>query len=394
MSKTYTPFLKADAKPLAATIRKVLPVVARKSSVPILTHALLSTADARLAIRGNNLDVEVETSVGVEVLEEAALAIDPRVLLRLLRSVAGEVVTLALDDERRLVVSWSDGRAALHTLPAADFPAFEISGSAHAAQLPPTFVSEVLDPVRHCISTEETRYYLNGVVLDRAPDGCPVLCATDGHRLRAAPAPGLGAAIEAAGNRRPIVRREFVSLWRDAAFGKAATLTLFADEKRCAHVAVETEGLKIASKLIDGAFPDWHRVVPSGAETQIVAFDRASFLLAARRIALVSGARPGHSQNVAISFEEGRATLRSQTFQFGEVECSTSCDGALPGPLGVSAGYLVSALERARGTMVTLRAVSPADPVVIAGSEDPAGTMMIVMPLRVLPRAQEVKEAA
>jgi DNA polymerase-3 subunit beta len=135
------------------------------------------------------------------------------------------------------------------------------------------------------MSKEETRYYLNGFVLDCAADGSTVAVATDGHRLRLQPAPALqpiGAILKGA---RPIVPRALGAIWRNASVGKAATLRLYRGGKT--YIAIEMDDLRIVGKAIDGTFPAWPKVVPT-VEAATLRTPRAGLLMALQRLSAIA----------------------------------------------------------------------------------------------------------
>ena len=368
------PSFTVEARSLASAFRKLLPLIRRRSTIPILAHARLRKRSAdTLEVMGTDLDLQVTVTCAAEVTGEVYICADPRPLASLLSLLGSERVRFEVVGSD-LHLTWADGRARFPTLPADDFPVMTPKGDSTAGTLDAAFVTHVLLRVLPAVSTEETRYYLNGICLDGRGDE-PMAVATDGHRLlTVAASEGVKAAL---GAREIIVPRGFVERWVTLARGDEAELTVHGST----HAQVVTSGVELLGKLIDGAYPDWRRVLPKDT-ARVWEAPRTALQMALRRLAAVSVER---SASLTIMPAEG---LRMQVRPFagcgGALEVNVEGGLAeLQEPRGFNIRYLQQAVDACRGATVRLHQADASTPAEVIGSDDPGTTHVIVMPLRV-----------
>ncbi len=380
---------KINAKPLALVIGRAARVTERRNRIPILGMVRLIAEGSELKVSGTDLDVQIDATAPAEVLAATRFAVSPRPLLSLLRQLGDEVVSVSFDGFA-VLFQWSDGRAAFTTLAAEDFPELQPKGECETVVVPPTLVSEALDPVRHCVSTEETRYYLNGICLYNGPDGA-LFVATDGHRLAARPAPALTRLVNGRDG-SAILPRCFIGAFADYARGATGRLSLYK-----LHVEFETDNLRLVSKLIDGTYPDWPRIIPKDAEATI-RVSRAALSMALARVAFV---RNGEGQAATLAMSAGVLRLSAQGYDGMCVETAVgAAEGSFEGRTGFNRRYLAEAMRSVRGDIVTLAAPGVTGPFLLSGSDDAPGALNVLMPLRVgdrdfvIPEPRPAKKAA
>lgn len=352
-------------------------VVERKGTIPILANMLLTATEGRLAVVGTDLDIEVRAEVEAAVTEPGAITAPAGRLYDILRSLpAGAEMGLELS-AGRLTVRSGRSRFQLPTLPAGDFPIFSEGSGGHRGEVEAKALAWLLDHTAFSMSSDATRFTLCGAFLTLADSGGGSLLrvvATDGARLAMGdvPAPaaldGLPSMIlprKAVGELRRLLdglTQEMVEVWSD---GKRATFKI--------------NGLQLATKLIDGQYPQYTRVIPSGLP-RTATFDVALLNAAIKRAAiLVAGEK---LRSVRLALEEGRVTVRSRDPQDGSeaeeaVEVEYSGD---PVELGFNTPYLLEALGQMSGRTATLEFGGPRDAVKVI---DPlqGGLTNVVMPL-------------
>ena len=241
-------------------------VVERRTTIPILANVLLEASDGKLTFRATDLDIEIVDTAEAQVDQAGACTVSAHMLHDIVRKLPeGAQIALALDPEAsRLAVRAGRSSFQLPTLPVQDFP--QMASETYEANfaVPAPTLRRLFDKAKFAISNEETRYYLNGVYLHAAErDGAPVLrcVATDGHRLAR-----VDAALPDAASGLPgvIVPRKTVGELRRLLDDDGTEIAVSVSETKIRFAA---PGMTLTSKVIDGSFPDYARVIP-GRERQ------------------------------------------------------------------------------------------------------------------------------
>jgi DNA polymerase-3 subunit beta len=226
-------------------------VVERRTTIPVLSHLLLSTEGERLHLAATDLDVSLTSSVAAQVATPGALAVQARKFIEIVRSLGGDEIGLALDGERSLRISAGKSRFRIHGLPAADFPTLPKVESGSELTLPLSHFRRLVGKVLFAISSEESRFQLSGALLKRSA-GRVELVATDGHRLALIDATVDGAT----GDDAVLVPRKAL----------AEILRLEGDETLVFrrgehHLAFRTGRRELVCRVLEGTFPDYERVI-------------------------------------------------------------------------------------------------------------------------------------
>lgn len=340
-----------DRSQLAHALATVNRAIESRNSIPILANVLLAVEDGQLRLTGTDLDVEITTSLPVLDCQSGAVTVPGKMLADIAKRATGDV-TLALD-EGRLTVASGRSRYKLDVLPAEDFPSFSAGKFDTTLDLD---LAALVAPCVHCISTDETRYYLAGVYL-HAVDGRLVAVATDGHRLMRNVGP------EGTMDYGVILPRKLVGL-----LPKGAVTVELSQNK----VRVTSGSTVITSKLIDGTFPDYVRVIPTG-NSNVLTVERQALMKAVERVAAVAD-----DKSRAVKFAVGDV-LRLMLADKASDEVSIEFEGE-PLEIGFNARYvndMLGALDEANVRFALGDAGSPA---VVKGEGEWTG---VLMPLRV-----------
>lgn len=368
--------LTLPRKDLEKALSRLTSVVETRNTIPILSNVLVKAADGRVELTGTDLDICLSITVencGTDA--HAAFTAPARLFFDVVKKMAGDTLKLAIHDAR-MVASAGRARFTLQTLPDADFPAFGTDGVGSFTRLDSKALAAALNTVEGCISSKETRYYLNGVFLHN-DEADLVLVATDGHRL--ARYVLQGAAIAGLPDPGPIVPRKTVALLAAMAEAAEDGISLAFSGGR---MTAETAGMRLASKLIDGTFPDYNRVIPKKSATSLTAA-RAELASAVDRVAtLASDARAIKLETV----EGNRLKLSTTNPDSGqaEEELDISAEGLPPAGLhiGFNSQYLLTFLELSGGAEVQVNAESPGSPALISFPGEDHLTL-VLMPMRV-----------
>ena len=370
--------LTIERSALIRALGHVQSVVERRNTIPILSNVLLSAGRDKLSFAATDLDMEMVDEAEAQVQVEGQITAPAHTLYEIVRKLPeGAEVSLIYDgDDPRLVVQAGRSKFNLPVLPAGDFPVMSNDAGGARYALPKEDLARLIDKTRFAVSTEETRYYLNGLYLHTvAENGIPLLraVATDGHRLALAETP---APEGAAGGPGVIVPRKTIDQVRRLLDDGSGVVDVMVSAQR---IRFEFGQASLTSKVIDGAFPDYARVIPKGNDKQ-ADVDNAVFASAVDRVATISAEK---SRSVKLAFDQDRVTLTVRNMEAGqgveEVEIGYSEE---PFEIGFNARYLLDVAGQITGETAHFKFADPASPTLVLDPGDP-GVQYVLMPLRV-----------
>ncbi|QNE31972.1 DNA polymerase III subunit beta [Sphingomonas sp. NBWT7] len=353
-------------------------VVERRNTIPILSNVLLeATAEGTLRLMATDLDLQINENVAAAVDQPGATTVSAHTLFDIARKLPeGAQVSLTAADGRMAIVA-GRARFSLGTLPRDDFPVIAEGELPTQFEMPAEALKQIIDKTRFAISTEETRYYLNGIFFHVADaDGSqPVLkaAATDGHRLARVTLPR----PEGAENMPDvIVPRKCV-----------AELRKLLDEVD-GSVGVSLSGTKIrfdlgkailTSKLIDGTFPDYSRVIPTGND-KILKLDPSAFMEGVDRVSTIATEK---TRAVKMALDRDKITLSVTSPENGTAAEEVPGEYvAAPFEIGFNSRYLMDILGQIDGDVVEVHLADAAAPTLIR-ENDKAPALYVLMPMRV-----------
>ena len=353
-------------------------IVERRNTIPILANVLIEAKDGRLALKSTDLDLEAAEQVAANVAQNGATTVPAHVIYDIVRKLPeGAQASLeATGDTGQLVLRSGRSRFTLQALPASDFPDLTAGEFSHKFVLPAAELKGLIENTQFAISTEETRYYLNGVFLHTAESGgAPMLraVATDGHRLARVETAAPEGSIGIPG---VIVPRKAVS----------EVQKLLEDPSQDVGVEISTAKARfsfgnvvLTTKLIDGTFPDYARVIPTGNDKRLVV-DKEPFERAVDRVATLSSER-GRAIKLAIA--EGKMTLSVNNPDSGSASEEIEADyNSAPIDIGFNARYLLDIVGQLSSDTALIRLADPGSPTLIQDREG-APALFVLMPLRV-----------
>jgi DNA polymerase-3 subunit beta len=363
---------------LAKSLGHVHRVVERRNTIPILGNVLLRTDGARLALKATDLDLEVVESIAADVQLAGATTVPAHMFYDIVRKLPeGAEISLEADAAKgTLVIRAGRARFQLQTLPESDFPDLTAGEFGHRFTLSAADLKRLVDKTQFAISTEETRYYLNGIYLHTVsgPDGEMLRAvATDGHRLAQIE---LAAPAGAIGMPGVIVPRKTVAevqrLMEDGS-------TEVAVELSTAKIRFAFGDTVLTSKLIDGTFPDYVRVIPVANDKTLIV-DKADFAAAVDRVSTVSSER-GRAVKLALS--EGKLVLTVVNPDSGSATEEIEADyAAEPLEIGFNSRYLLEITGQLEGDEAELKLADPGSPTLVR-DKDSQGALYVLMPMRV-----------
>ncbi len=372
-----------NVKPLRAAVGHVAAVAARgKDAVPVLAGALLTSGPSTMTLTATDLDAELSCQIDLaESGTGAAMAavVNAATLEKILSKLPKEgQVSLRENGNTALSIVSGAAHFDLPTLPTEAFPTIAPDAWDAEFEMPKTDLQALINAVRFAVSTEEVRYYLNGIFLQAVVDGPEagrlIAAATDGHRLARyhVPLPD---------NAQPmpevILPRRIVAVLDrllDSAEGATVNIAISTGQMR-----FEIGAVTLITKLIDGQFPDYRRVIPP-ANDKAVWLDPKSVVAAIERVTTVASDR---QRALKLSLDKDLLTLEVSSPERGTAreEVAVNYDGE-PLSIGFNGGYLAETLRHLTADPALVKFSDPAAPTLFIDSEDSQRTY-VVMPVRI-----------
>jgi DNA polymerase-3 subunit beta len=353
-------------------------VVERRNTIPILSNVLIDAAKGRLKLTATDLDIEIIESIPADVLRNGAATAPAHMLYDIVRKMpeGSQVQTELAGDAGRLVVSAGAIRFELACLPREDFPQMSAGTLPHRFNLSAPELITLIEKTRFAISTEETRFYLNGIYLHVLKDGKQGrlrAVATDGHRLARHEVDLPEGARDMPGVIVP--RKTVAELRRLLEDAEGAIEIGLSDTK----VQFTFSSIELTSKLIDGSFPDYQRVIPSGND-KVLTLDAKDFAQAVDRVSTISADK---TRAVKLNLDNDRVTLSVVNPESGIATEDVGANyRAGPIEIGFNARYLLDITGQITGKDVRFLLADAGSPTLIEDAED-GRTLYVLMPMRV-----------
>ncbi len=362
--------VSATREHLLEALQSVIGVVERRQTMPILSNVLLSARENRLRISGTDLEVELVAAAEVSLQQPGDLTVPGRKLLDIIRTLPDKsTVTLAREGEKMLVRG-GRSRFSLSSLPAAEFPIIEDINAQHRLQIRAHDCRRLIDKTHFAMAQQDVRYYLNGTLLET--DGtCLRAVATDGHRLS-----WCEVALEGKGRelQQIILPRKGVLELQRLLDGEGEIEMAIGTN----HIRVQIGEVRFTSKLIDGKFPEYGRVIPANPP-RIMTAVRENLRAALQRTAILSNEK---YRGVRLTFAPGLLTVQAHNPEQEEAE--DQIEVGFSGEeleIGFNVSYLLDALAAVDTENVEV-ALTDANSSCLIRAPGDASVKYVVMPMR------------
>jgi DNA polymerase III subunit beta len=292
-------------------------IVERKNTIPILANVLMEAKGDTVRFLATDLEVGLRSSCKASVTKGGTLTLPAKKFYEIVKSLPETDIRIA-EDKGGVKIAADRFESRMQTLPREDFPTLPESGGASTAALPRSAVKEMVAKTQFAITGEDTRYFLNGALFILRADSMS-LVSTDGHRLALITVPrppktGGKEKDKAADEVRVILpRKTLMELGRLLGEGGEGEIQFERGEN---HLFFEVSGRVLISRMIDGQFPAFERVIPKGNDKRID-FDRDRLTSAVKRVALLSNER---SRAVKFQIDKGKVEIASSSPEFGEAK--------------------------------------------------------------------------
>lgn len=330
---------------LLAPLQSVAGIVEKRHTLPILSNVLIEKHGDQLTLLATDIEIQIRTTTAGHIGgEDASITVAARKLQDILRAVPEGDVTVTLDD-KRLTVKAGRSRFALQTLPAADYPRMHLpDGEATRFSVSQKSFKRQLAQVAYAMAQQDIRYYLNGLLLIASGPELRMV-ATDGHRLAFASNPLAG---DVPHTEVILPRKTVMELARQLADSEDPLEVILAGNQ----VVFRFGPIELVSKLIDGKFPDYERVIPQN-HPKLLTFDRVPLLATLSRVAILTNEK---FRGVRLVLGDGNlkivSTNAEQEEAFEELEVDYHGD---PLDIGFNVTYLLDVLNNVTSDKIEWR---------------------------------------
>ncbi len=354
-------------------------VVERRNTIPILSNVMIEAGKGRLKLTATDLDIEIVEAIPADVIRNGAATAPAHMLYDIVRKLpegAQVQAELLASEGGRLAVSAGTSHFELACLPKEDFPQMAAAALPHKFNLAADDLKRIIDKTRFAISTEETRFYLNGIFVHASKEGKNKTLravATDGHRLAryemelpdgAGDMPGV------------IIPRKTVTELRKLLDDADGAIEISLSDTK---IQFGFSGVELTSKLIDGTFPDYQRVVPSGND-KALALEAKEFSHSVDRVSTISADK---TRAVKLALSKDKVTLSVVNPESGiATEELGATYNAAALEIGFNARYLLDITNQIEGKEVRFLLSDAGSPTIIEDAED-SRTLYVLMPMRV-----------
>jgi DNA polymerase-3 subunit beta len=362
--------LSAAREALLKPLQAVIGVVERRQTMPILANVLLVTRDGNLSVTATDLEVELVASAAVDTESAGEVTVPGRKLLDICRALPdGARIDISLSGDK-LSVRSGRSKFSLATLPAAEFPTVEDIGAGQSIEVSQATLARLLEKTHFAMAQQDVRYYLNGLLIETG-DSYLRAVATDGHRLALCQVAEEGRKLP---EQQVIVPRKGVLELQRLLTGEGdVTIELGAN-----HIRLQLDGNRLTSKLIDGRFPEYDRVIPKDTDNELRA-DREVFKAALQRTAILSNEK---YRGIRLVIRDSGVVLQAHNPEQEEAEEELEVQYSGEDiEIGFNVNYLVDALSAITSDEVSISVVDGNSSCLLRepGNDD---CKYVVMPMR------------
>ncbi len=362
--------LTAGREVLLKPLQAVIGVVERRQTMPILANVLLVAKEGEVSVTATDLEVELVANTGVQVDAPGEVTVPGRKLLDICKALPDDAMISISQSGEKLSLKSGRSKFSLTTLPAAEFPTTDDINAAQSISVSQKGLGRLLDKTHFSMAQQDVRYYLNGLLLETGGKALRGV-ATDGHRLALSE-------VELEDSEAPeqqviVPRKGILELQRLLSGEGDLTLELGTN-----HIRIQLDGIRFTSKLIDGRFPEYERVIPQDTSNSMMA-DRALFKSALQRTAILSNEK---YRGIRLIIRNGGMVLQAHNPEQEEAEEEVEIDySGEEIEIGFNVNYLLDALGAIESEEVNLAVVDGNSSCLLRepGKDD---CKYVVMPMR------------
>jgi len=352
-------------------LQQVIGAVERRQTLPILGNVLLKSDNGLFTLTATDLEIEMVSNVESSSVEDFATTLPARKLLDICKALPDESEINFNIEDNKVTLNSGRSRFTLASLPASDFPGLEEIDAQQSFTLPQNKLKVLLDSTAFAMAQQDVRYYLNGILVELSADLIK-LVATDGHRLALSE---FKTSIEVSSDRQIIIPRKGVLELSRLLDNSDSPAKIGLSQN---HIRVETESLVFTSKLIDGKFPDYKRVIPVDGN-KVLEVNRESLKNSMNRIAILSNEK---YRGIRLTLSSGNLSIQANNpdQEEAEEEITVIYDDT-DMEIGFNVTYLIDVLNVLDSENVFVKLKDANSSCIISDSED-SSSLYVVMPMR------------
>jgi len=360
-----------DKETLLNPLQQIIGAVEKRQTMPALSNVLIRTTENSLTLTATDLEIELVSQIGIIIDEPGEITVPARKLLDICKSLPNEaIIKFTVKDTKALVQS-GRSRFSLTTLPANDFPALEAINSIYEFEITQKTLRDIIDKTAFAMAQQDVRYYLNGLMLEISSNYLRAV-ATDGHRLAYSEKE---TNADIADIKQVILPRkgvlELIRLLKDT--DEKVKIVLGSN-----HLQVEFDQLRLTSKLIDGRFPDYNRVMPTDGDN-IMTADREQLRQALMRASILSNEK---YRGIRLILEKNLIKLQAQNpdHEEADIELEVVYSGD-DIEIGFNVNYMLDVLNVTNSEMVQT-ALRDSNSSFLLTYPDQSDSKYVIMPMR------------
>ncbi|MDH3635271.1 MAG: DNA polymerase III subunit beta [Gammaproteobacteria bacterium] len=356
---------------ILAPLQQVIGAVERRQTLPILGNVLLKSIGGDLSLTATDLEIEMVARISADSSDDFQTTIPARKLLDICKALPESAVIKFNIEDSRVSLTSARSRFSLAALPAKDFPGLEEIEAQQTFSIPQNVFKSLFDKTSFAMAQQDVRYYLNGILMEISSDNIK-LVATDGHRL----------ALSETSLDTGVADEKQIIIPRKAVLELSRLLDSDDSQVKCVlsqnHLRVETDALVFTTKLIDGKFPDYQRVIPvDGNKTMEV--DRETLKNSMSRIAILSNEK---YRGIRLTLTAGNLSIQANNPDQEEAEEELQIDyNESDVEIGFNVTYLIDVLNVIDSEKVQVKLKDSNSSAIISDSEDDS-SLYVVMPMR------------
>ena len=360
-----------EKETLLIPLQQIIGAVEKRQTMPALSNVLIRTSENTLTLTATDLEIELVSQIGIIIDEPGEITVPARKLLDICKSLPNEATIKFSVNESKALIQSGRSRFSLATLPANDFPALDTINSIYEFEIPQKTLRDIIDKTAFAMAQQDVRYYLNGLMLEVSANYLRAV-ATDGHRLAYCEKE---TNADIADIKQVILPRkgvlELVRLLGDTE--NTVKVTLGSN-----HLQVEFDGLRLTSKLIDGRFPDYNRVMPTDGDNVITA-DRDQLRHALMRASILSNEK---YRGIRLILEKDLIKLQAQNPDQEEADIEQEVVYAGDEiEIGFNVNYMLDVLSVTNSDMVQA-ALKDSNSSFLLTYPDQTDCKYVIMPMR------------
>ncbi len=346
-------------------------VVSNKTTMPILGNVLIEAKKDSVTISGTDLEIGLTCKTKVEVVQPGSITIPAKKLAEILRESSEGDIEITVTDGTKVEIKSGKSKYKVSGLPAEDFPALPSIKKDKSLVVPEKYLLEMIKRAGFSTSTDETRFVLNGALLTAEGKKLRIV-TTDGHRLSTMDKE-LENPVDAVQAILP--NKALTELGRILEGGKGLLTLYFTDS----HLHIEKDDLVLATRLIDGQYPNYEQVIPKKTELSFIA-DTLALSQAVKRVSVMASDR---GNSIKFSLKSSELTISAVTPDLGEAEAVIDVEyGGEPMAIAFNAKYVADVVKAIDGARVEFKLSTPLSPALVAAAGGADSARYVIMPMR------------